>query len=133
MQPHGQDLQNLYSQPGRVTADGPEGNLPSSPPIVKGKKVSKNEIAETLTGGIDLSRDWREAVGLSIINSEDSLMMVATRPRRGDAWLPSFTAVLLTASWRCAGRSVPPLARSGARHARRMPGGSIPPRWCQAG
>jgi hypothetical protein len=32
--------------------------------------VSKNEITETLAEGIDLSRDWREAVGLSIINSE---------------------------------------------------------------
>jgi len=32
--------------------------------------VSKNEIIETLTAGIDLSRDWREAGGLSIINSE---------------------------------------------------------------
>jgi len=32
--------------------------------------VSKNEIAETLAEGIDLSRDWREAVGLSIIDSE---------------------------------------------------------------
>jgi hypothetical protein len=29
--------------------------------------MSKNEIAETLVGGIDLSRDWREAVGLSIM------------------------------------------------------------------
>ncbi|HZI76150.1 MAG TPA: hypothetical protein VFD73_19440 [Gemmatimonadales bacterium] len=37
---------------------------------MKGKKVSKNEINETLAGGIDLSRDWREAVGLSIIDSE---------------------------------------------------------------
>jgi hypothetical protein len=33
-------------------------------------EVSKNEIIETLTGGIDLSRDWREAVGLSIIDRE---------------------------------------------------------------
>jgi hypothetical protein len=32
--------------------------------------VSKNEITETLAGGIDLSRDRREAVGLSVINSE---------------------------------------------------------------
>jgi len=32
--------------------------------------VSKNEITETHTEGIDLSRYWREAVGLSIINSE---------------------------------------------------------------
>ena len=35
-----------------------------------GKEVSKNEITETHAGGIDLSRDWREAVGLSIIDSE---------------------------------------------------------------
>jgi hypothetical protein len=32
--------------------------------------VSKNEIIKSLAGGIDLSRDWREAVGLSIIDSE---------------------------------------------------------------
>jgi hypothetical protein len=48
----------------------PEGSLPSSPPIGKVKEVSKNEIVETLAAGIDLSSDWREAVGLSIINSE---------------------------------------------------------------
>jgi hypothetical protein len=35
-----------------------------------GKEVSKNEITRTPAAGIDLSRDWREAVGLSIINSE---------------------------------------------------------------
>jgi hypothetical protein len=29
--------------------------------------MSKNEIIETPAGGIDLSRDWREAVGLSIM------------------------------------------------------------------
>jgi hypothetical protein len=32
--------------------------------------VSKNEIIETLSAGLDLSRNWREAVGLSIIDSE---------------------------------------------------------------
>jgi hypothetical protein len=58
-------------------ADGPEGNLPSSPSIARAEKMSKNEIIETPAGGIDLSRDWREAVGLSII-------MIIISDGRGD-------------------------------------------------
>jgi hypothetical protein len=51
-------------------AGGPEGSLPSSPTIGKINEVSKNEIIETLATGLDLSRNWREAFGLSIIDSE---------------------------------------------------------------
>jgi hypothetical protein len=60
---------SIFTAPA-VTAGGPEGSLPSSQLVGKVKEVSKNEIIETLARGIDLSRDWREAVGLSIIDSE---------------------------------------------------------------
>jgi nucleotide-binding universal stress UspA family protein len=53
---------------------------PPPRPIAKVKEVSNNEIRETPTGGIDPSRDWREAGDLGITMIIGFRMIVATRP-----------------------------------------------------